>query len=83
MLRKILKTNYFVVTTRNFCEKRLPTIIWSENMTEHDETIIHDKKDQPKEENISWKATNGNGKSIYDCENELWCDFKEANKRED
>ena len=71
MFRNILKTNNLVVTTRNFCEKRLPTIIWSENMmSEHDDT---EKQDKPKEENISWKATNGNGKSIYDCENESWC----------
>ena len=73
MFKKIFTSNNLVITTRNFCEKRLPTIIWSENMTEHGETIIHDKKDQSKEENISWKATNGNGKSIYDCENEPWC----------
>lgn len=73
MLRNIFKTNYLIVTTRNFCEKRLPTIIWSENITEDGETIIHNTKNKPKEENASWKATNGNGKSIYDCENESWC----------
>lgn len=73
MFRNILKSNYLVVTTRNFCEKRLPTIIWSENMTEHGETIIRDTKNKSDEDNVSWKATNGNGKSIYDCENESWC----------
>ena len=70
MFRNILKNNYLVVSTRNFL-KRLPTIIWSENMmSEQDETTQNGKSE---EENISWKATNGNGKSIYDCENESWC----------
>ena len=35
-------------------------------MSEQDETTQNGKSE---EENISWKATNGNGKSIYDCEN--------------
>ena len=71
MFRNILKSNYLVVTTRNFCEKRLPTIIWSENMmNEQDDTA---EKDTKNDDNVSWKATNGNGKSIYDCENESWC----------
>lgn len=81
MFRNILKNNYLVVTTRNFCEKRLPTIIWRENITEHGDTIVHDKKNKPIEENVSWKATNGNGKSIYDCENESWCVPDEKSKK--
>ncbi len=89
MFRNILKSNYLVVTTRNFCEKRLPTIVWSENMmSEDNEAKIKETK---KDDNASWKATNGNGKSIYDCENESWCipkepeydEWEEANKRED
>ena len=89
MFRNILKSNYLVVTTRNFCEKRFPTIIWIENMMSEDhEAKIKETKD---DDNASWKATKGNGKSIYDCENEPWCvpkepthdEWEEANKRED
>ncbi len=44
-----------------------------------------------KEDNPDWKATKGDGKSIYDCENESWCvpkkpiscEWEEANKRDD
>ena len=33
-----------------------------------------------KEDNPNWKATKGDGKSIYDCENEPWCEPKEDEK---
>ena len=35
------------------------------------------KEDNP---NWDWKATKGDGKSIFDCENEKWCQPKEDEK---
>ena len=37
-------------------------------------------KSELKEDNPNWKATKGDGKSIYDCENESWCKPKEGEK---
>lgn len=34
--------------------------------------VENDKPVNNTEEKENWKATHGNGKSIYDCENELW-----------
>ncbi len=83
MFRTLFKGTYIKQFYRNFSKEKLPifSIAWSEK------DGINIKKDVEPD----WKATKGNGKSIYDCEDELWCttkntlsdEWKEANKRED
>lgn len=78
MFRKLFSGRHLLVVTRRFSDEKIPTVagVWMGKDT--NETI--GVKLYLKEDNPEWKATNGDGKSIYDCENESWC---EANKRED
>lgn len=83
MFRTLFKGTHIKQFYRKFSEEKIPTfsIAWSQK----------DGINIEKENNPDWKATKGNGKSIYDCEDELWCttenplseEWKEANKRED
>ena len=66
MFRNILKSNYLVVTTRNFCEKRLPTIVWSENMMSEDNEA---KIKETGTIRISRKLTNFSGDSFLYAKN--------------
>tara|TARA_B100000989_G_C19459492_1_gene435578 strand:+ start:691 stop:993 length:303 start_codon:yes stop_codon:yes gene_type:complete len=61
---------------RKFNDRKLPTVIWNGNYLNSTEKI--GVKSELKQDNPDWKATKGNGKSIYDCENELWCEPKEG-----
>ena len=84
MFRAIFKTTHIKQFYRNFSKDNIPTfsVVWSEK----DGITV-----EIKEDTTEWKATKGNGKSIYDCENESWCvpekprsdEWEEANKRED
>ena len=78
MFRKIFGGRHLLVVTRRFSDKKIPTIAGVWMGKDANETI--DVKSELKEDKPEWKATSGNGKSIYDCENESWF---EANKRED
>ena len=83
MFRTLFKGTHIKQFYRKFSEKKIPTfsIAWSQK----------DGVNIEKEDNPDWKATKGNGKSIYDCEDELWCTtenplsdkWKDANKPED
>jgi len=83
MFRTLFKGTHIKQFYRKFSEKKMPTfsIAWSQK----------DGINIEKEKNPDWKATKGNGKSIYDCDDELWCttenplsdEWKEANERED
>ena len=84
MFRTLFKGTYIKQFYRKFSKEKIPTfsVVWSEK-----DGIAIEKEDN----NPNWKATKGNGKSIYDCEHELWCttenplsdEWKEVNKRED
>ena len=78
MFRKLFSVRHLLVINRRFSDEKIPTVarVWMGK--DANETI--DVKSELKEDKPEWKATSGNGKSIYDCENESWF---EANKRED
>ena len=88
MFRKFFSGRHLLVVSRRFSDEKLPTVagVWMGK----DSNEIIGAKSEMKEDNPDWKATNGDGKSInsdrksiYECDDELWCDWKEANKRED
>ena len=89
MFRKLFTGRHLLIVSRRFSDEKLPTVagVWMGK----DSNQIIGVKSELKEDNPDWKATKGNGKSIYDCEDELWCttenplsdEWKEANKRED
>ncbi len=81
MFRKLFTGRHLLVVSRRFSDEKLPTVagVWMGK----DSNEIIGAKSEMKEDNPDWKATKGDGKSIYDCEDELWCDWEEANKRED
>ena len=78
MFRKLFSVRHLLVINRRFSDEKIPTVARVKMGKDANETISI--KSELKKDNPEWKATSGDGKSIYDCENETWC---EVNKRED
>jgi hypothetical protein len=71
MFRGLFFNKRNIVLTRAFSDRKLPSVIFTENFLSSTKKI--GTKSEFKEDNPNWKATKGDGKSIYDCENESWC----------
>ena len=88
MFRKLFTGRHLLVVSRRFSDEKLPTVTGFWMGKDSNETIGFNS--ELKEDNPDWKATKGDGKSIYDCENESWCvpkkpiscEWEEANKRD-
>ena len=78
MFRGLFFNKRNIVLTRAFSDRKLPSVIWTEKFLGSHEKI--GTKSELKEDNPNWKATKGDGKSIYDCENEPWCEPKKDEK---
>ena len=78
MFRGVFFNRRNIVLTRSFSDRKLPTVIWTDKFMSSGKKI--GTKSELKEDNPGWKATKGDGKSIYDCENETWCKPKEGEK---
>ena len=78
MFRGLFLNKRNIVLTRAFSDRKLPSVIFTENFLSSTKKI--GTKSEFKEDNPNWKATKGDGKSIYDCENEPWCEPKEGEK---
>ena len=79
MFRKICYNKHLLSVTRRFSNEKKITASSGWKRKDSKESIR--VKSELKENNIGWKATNGDGKSIYDCENELWCELPETDKK--
>ena len=79
MFRGLFFNKRNTVLSRSFSDRKLPTVIWTEKFMNSGNKI--GTKSEFKEDNPGWKATNGDGKSIYDCENEPWCKPKGEEKK--
>ena len=79
MFRGLFFNKRNIVLSRAFSDRKLPSVIWTENFVSSGKigTKSEYKEDNP---NLNWKATKGDGKSIFDCENEKWCEPKEGEK---
>ncbi len=77
MFRSLLNNKHSITLARTFSDRKLPTVIWTDKFMSSGNKI--GTKSELKEDNPNWKATKGDGKSIYDCENESWCKPKEQN----
>ena len=79
MFRSLFFNKRNIVLSRAFSDRKLPSVIWTENFVSSGKigTKSEFKEDNP---NLNWKATKGDGKSIFDCENEKWCEPKEGEK---
>lgn len=80
MFRSLFFNKRNIVLARAFSDRKLPSVVWTESFLNSSEKIgvkSELKEDNP---NWDWKATKGDGKSIFDCENEKWCEPKEGEK---
>ena len=79
MFRGLFFNKRNIVLKRAFSDRKLPSVIWTEKFAGSGKigTRSEFKEDNP---NCDWKATKGDGKSIFDCENEKWCQPKEDEK---
>ena len=71
MFRSMLKNKQNIKFFRAFSDRKLPEVKWSGDGL--NTLPMMGAKSELKEDNPDWKATKGDGKSIYDCENESWC----------
>ena len=78
MFRSLLNNKRSITLARAFSDRKLPSVIWTDKFISSGNKI--GTKSELKEDNPGWKATKGDGKSIYDCENETWCKPKEGEK---
>ncbi len=79
MFRGLFFNKRNIVLTRAFSDTKLPGVKWrGDGINTLPKKI--GTKSELKEDNPGWKATKGDGKSIYDCENETWCNLKEGEK---
>tara|TARA_B100000925_G_scaffold120777_1_gene89718 strand:+ start:1468 stop:1806 length:339 start_codon:yes stop_codon:yes gene_type:complete len=77
MFRSLFFNKRNIALTRRFSDRKLPGVVWTEKFMSSEKIGT---KSEFKEDNPDWKATTGDGKSIYDCENEPWCKPKEGEK---
>ena len=78
MFRGLFFNKRNIVIGRAFSDRKLPSVIWTEKFLGSHKKI--GTKSEFKEDNPNWKATKGDGKSIFDCENEKWCESEEGEK---
>ena len=80
MFRSLFFNKRNITLTRAFSDRKLPGVVWTESFLNSRKKI--GTKSEFKEDNpsLNWKATKGDGKSIFDCENEKWCEPKEGEK---
>ena len=78
MFRSLFFNKRNITLTRAFSDRKLPSVVWTESFLNSSEKI--GTRSELKEDNPGWKATKGDGKSIFDCENEKWCEPKEGEK---
>ena len=72
MFRSLFVNKRNIALARSFSDSKLPGVKWrGDGINTLPKKI--GTKSELKEDNPNWKATNGDGKSIYDCENESWC----------
>ena len=79
MFRGLFFNKRNIVLCRAFSDSKLPEVKWRGDGLNTIPNKIGEKSEL-KEDNPNWKATKGDGKSIYDCENESWCKPKEGEK---
>lgn len=79
MFRGLFFNKRNIVLCRAFSDSKLPGVKWRGDGLNTLPNKIGEKSEL-KEDNPNWKATKGDGKSIYDCENESWCKPKEGEK---
>ena len=78
MFRGLFFNKRNIVLKRAFSDRKLPGVIWTEKFVSSGKIGT---KSEFKEDNSNCrKATKGDGKSIFDCENEKWCKPKEGEK---
>ena len=79
MFRSLFFNKRNIVLSRAFSDSKLPSVIWTENFVSSRKI---GEKSEYKEDNpnLNWKATKGDGKSIFDCENEKWTDVEQGEK---
>jgi hypothetical protein len=70
MFRSLFFNKRSIVLARSFSDRKLPQVKWCGDGLNTLPQI--GTKSELKEDNPDWKATKGDGKSIYDCENESW-----------
>ena len=71
MFRRLFKNKHNIVLARAFSDSKLPEVKWRGDGLNTLPNKIGEKSEL-KEDNPDWKATKGDGKSIYDCENKSW-----------
>ena len=79
MFRSLFINKRNIVLARAFSDSKLPEVKWRGDGLNTLPNKIGTKSEL-KEDNPNWKATKGDGKSIYDCENETWCEPKKGEK---
>jgi hypothetical protein len=72
MFRSLFKAKQNKKFFRAFSDSKLPEVKWRGDGLNTLPNKIGTMSEL-KEDNPNWKATNGDGKSIYDCENKSWC----------
>ena len=78
MFRSLFFNKRNIVIGRAFSDRKLPGVVWTESFLNSSEKI--GTRSELKEDNPDWKATKGDGKSIFDCENEKWTDVEQGEK---
>ena len=72
MFRSLFFNKRSIVLARLFSDSKLPEVKWRGDGLNTLPNKVGTRSEL-KEDNPDWKATKGDGKSIYDCENESWC----------
>tara|TARA_B100001996_G_scaffold339453_1_gene292460 strand:- start:555 stop:803 length:249 start_codon:yes stop_codon:yes gene_type:complete len=72
MFRTIIKRHRFITLKRRLHDSKLPDITPTESKQDKYTAFESPRKYDYNSYEAAYKATTGNGKSIYDCENESW-----------
>ena len=78
MFRSLFFNKRSIVLARSFSDRKLPQVKWCGDGLNTLPQL--GTKSELKEDNPDWKATKCDGKSIYDCEKESWCEPKAGEK---
>jgi len=79
MFRSLFKAKQNKKFFRAFSDSKLPQVKWRGDGLNTLPNKVGTRSEL-KEDNPDWKATKGDGNSIYDCENESWCEPKKGEK---
>lgn len=71
MFRSLFFNKRSIVLARLFSDSKLPEVKWRGDGLNTLPNKVGTRSGL-KEDNPDWKATKGDGKSIYDCENKSW-----------